>query len=208
MASGEHSDGRRGYIARLRAEIDLLDQAVVDAVLRTPTPTLDPVIRRLSRASDYKGLWFATSAVVAAVDGRRGRRAAVQCLATVGATSVVADLVAKLVFPRSRPDSASVPRDRTARRPTSSSFPSGHTACAIAFATAFRRQYPILGLPVSALATAVGYSRIHTGVHYPSDVIAGALVGAGVASLTAPLFDLADRRGRPSPRIPLRPPAR
>jgi undecaprenyl-diphosphatase len=187
----EPRDGQRWAGGRLRAEVDTLDQAVAEAVLRTPTPSLDPIFRRLSRASDYKALWIATSAAVALFDGQRGRRAAVRCLATVGATSVLADLIAKLVFPRPRPDATSLPPERAARRPTSSSFPSGHAASAFAFATAFTQVYPLLGLPVSALAAAVSYARIHTGVHYPSDVVAGALMGAGVASLTGPLFDRA-----------------
>jgi undecaprenyl-diphosphatase len=186
----------RGTVIRLRAEVDALDQAMSSAVLRTPTPVLDPVIRHLSRASDYKALWFATSAAVAMFDGRRGRRAAVRCLAAIGATSVLVDLVGKLAFPRERPDADPVAADRIARRPTSSSFPSGHAATASAFATAFRQEYPLLGLPVSALAAVVSYGRVHTGVHYPSDVIVGALVGSGAASLTGPLVERAGRPGQ------------
>ncbi len=175
--------------------MDALDQAMSSAVLQTSTPMLDPVIRRLCRASDYKALWIAMSAAVAVFDGWRGRRAAVQCMAAIGATSLVVDLVGKLAFPRERPDAVPVPPNRIGRRPTSSSFPSGHAATASAFATAFRREYPLFGLPVSALAAVVGYGRVHTGVHYPSDVIAGALVGSGVASLTGPLVNRAGRCG-------------
>ena len=181
---------------RLQAEVDALDRAVAEAVLRTPTPTLDPIIRGLARASDYKGLWLATSAVAAVVDGQRGRRVAVRCLATVGVASVVADLVAKRTFQRQRPEETSVSQDRAARRPTSSSFPSSHTASAVAFATVFAREYPILGMPVNALAAAVGYSRVHTGVHYASDVVAGAVIGSSTASLTGALFDRVDRVDR------------
>jgi membrane-associated phospholipid phosphatase len=190
-------DGLRDKARRLRLEVDALDHAMAEAVLKTPTPTLDPIVRRLSRASDYKGLWLATSAIVAVFDGRRGRRAAVRCLATVGVTSVATDVVAKLVFSRRRPEAASVPKDRVARRPTSSSFPSGHTASAFAFATAFEREYPLLGLPISALAAAVGYTRVHTGVHYPSDVIAGAVIGSSTASLNGALLDRVGRRHQP-----------
>ena len=193
-------DSLRDKGHRLHAEVDALDRSMAEAVLRTPTPTLDPIIRRLSRASDYKGLWLATSALVAVFDGQRGRQAAVRCLATVGVTSVAADLVAKLAFPRQRPEAALVPEDRVARRPTSSSFPSGHTASAFAFATAFGREYPLLGLPISALAAAVGYTRVHTGVHYPSDVVAGAVIGSSTASLTAALLDRVCRRGQLRPR--------
>jgi membrane-associated phospholipid phosphatase len=66
------------------------------------------------------------------------------------------------------------------------SFPSGHTSNAFVTATSlslnFKKWYVIL--PSFAWATAVGYSRMHMGVHYPSDVFAGAIVGAGSALIT------------------------
>jgi undecaprenyl-diphosphatase len=61
--------------------------------------------------------------------------------------------------------------------PTSTSFPSGHAASAFAFATAAGQRVPALWIPLRALALLIGYSRIHTGVHYPGDVVAGAVVG-------------------------------
>jgi membrane-associated phospholipid phosphatase len=68
----------------------------------------------------------------------------------------------------------------------SNSFPSGHTSNAFATATAFTFAYPkwYVALPSFAWASAVGYSRMHLGVHYPSDVAVGALVGAGSAWLS------------------------
>ena len=69
--------------------------------------------------------------------------------------------------------------------PTSSSFPSGHTASAFAFATAVTADVPILAVPLFGLATAVGYSRVHTGVHYPADVMAGAILGVAVGSIAS-----------------------
>ena len=63
--------GRFGHRRRrLGAEVEALDRAIAEAVVTTPTPLLDPVVRRLARASDYKGLWLATS-VVMAVSGAR-----------------------------------------------------------------------------------------------------------------------------------------
>lgn len=69
---------------------------------------------------------------------------------------------------------------------SSYAFPSGHTSNAFASATslslAFPRWYVIA--PSMLWATSVGYSRMHIGVHYPSDVFAGAVIGAGCAYLT------------------------
>ena len=67
--------------------------------------------------------------------------------------------------------------------PTSSSFPSGHTASAFSFATAMTSDTPWLALPLFGVASLVGYSRVHAGVHYPSDVIAGCVLGLSVGTL-------------------------
>jgi undecaprenyl-diphosphatase len=67
--------------------------------------------------------------------------------------------------------------------PTSTSFPSGHSASAFAFATAVGSEVPALAVPLRALAAAVAYSRVHTGVHYPGDVVVGSLVGTTIGEV-------------------------
>ena len=69
--------------------------------------------------------------------------------------------------------------------PASRSFPSGHTAAAVAFAGGVGSVLPAAGVPLHVLAALVAYSRVHTGVHYPGDVLAGALLGAMIADVTA-----------------------
>ena len=66
------------------------------------------------------------------------------------------------------------------------SFPSGHTSTAFATATSLSMAYPkwYVIAPSFVWASAVGYSRMHLGVHYPTDVFAGALVGSGSAYIT------------------------
>jgi membrane-associated phospholipid phosphatase len=83
-----------------------------------------------------------------------------------------------------------IQRDRPAADPVliekSYSFPSGHTSSAFALATTLSLQYPkwYVIVPSYVYATLVGYSRIHLGVHYPSDVLGGMITGAGSAVLT------------------------
>ncbi|HZN16251.1 MAG TPA: phosphatase PAP2 family protein [Acidimicrobiales bacterium] len=178
------------------AEVNSLDLAVYAAIAATPTPTLDGVFRRLSQAADNSKLWIASAAVLATVGGPGGRRAAVNGLASVAVTSAVVNLVLKPLGRRHRPDRAihHVPISRQVTMPRTTSFPSGHAASASAFATGVASAAPEAGIPVSTAATLVAYSRVHTGVHYPLDVIAGSLTGEALALLT--VAALARRRRR------------
>jgi len=167
----------------LAEESDSLDQAMYDAVANTPTPTLDVPITWIANASNYSTFSIVIAGILATSRGPRGRHAAVRGLVAVGATSLVADLIVKPLFARRRPTRRKEAAGRGARMPGSSSFPSGHTASAFAFAAAVSPDFPQLALPLYALATVVGYSRVHTGVHFPSDVMGGAVVGMAVGTV-------------------------
>jgi membrane-associated phospholipid phosphatase len=179
----------------LRAQVDGLDRAVFRAIAAAPTPALDRGFTRLSRAANHSVLWMAVAAGLAC-GGPRGRRAAVDGLAAVAATSTVVNLVAKRLGGRRRPDrdDNDVPLARQVEMPESTSFPSGHSASAFAFATAVATGLPGAGGPIQALASLVAYSRVHTGVHYPGDVLAGSVIG----SVIGPLTTHAIRRWRPT----------
>ena len=167
---------------RAVAEVDALDRAVYDVVAETPTPALDGPIARLSNAANFSALWLVIAAGMALVGGAPGRRAAVRGLCAVGITSAVANLGMKKIFRRARPSRSVRGEDDAVQMPGSTSFPSGHSASAFAFTLAAAREVPALALPLVPLAAAVGYSRIHTGVHYPGDVLAGALLGSVIGT--------------------------
>jgi membrane-associated phospholipid phosphatase len=162
-----------------------VDRAVYDAITHTSTPSLDRGMSELTQAADYSRLWLGCAAILAATRGARGRRAAVTGLASIGVASAVANLVAKPLGQRGRPDTTEVPDARRAPMPTSRSFPSGHSASAFAFATGVGAVLPRDAIPIRALATVVAYSRVHTGVHYPGDALAGAFLGTTLAQITA-----------------------
>jgi membrane-associated phospholipid phosphatase len=73
--------------------------------------------------------------------------------------------------------------------PSSTSFPSGHSAAAFAFATGVGHVLPPAAIPLQALAALIAYSRVHTGVHYPGDVVVGAVTGTALAQLTTHALD-------------------
>lgn len=172
-------------------DAERVDLALYAAIARTPTPTLDRAMLRLSRAADYSKISLGSAGLLAAAGGRSGRRAAGMGLASVGAAAALFNLVVKPLSRRSRPDriAEKVPIARHVRMPASTSFPSGHTATAFAFATGVGRVLPHAAVPLHAVAAMIGYSRVHTGVHYPGDVVAGAVSGTVVAELVTHAID-------------------
>jgi membrane-associated phospholipid phosphatase len=191
-------------------DAERVDHAIYAAVAATDTPTLDRAMQRLSRAADHSKLSLSAAAMLALTQGRRGRRAAAAGLASVVVTSAVVNLGVKPLGRRRRPDPVArgvpaglgrrrrpdpvareVPAARQVRVPRSTSFPSGHSASAFAFATGVGRVLPREAVALRGLAALVAYSRVHTGVHYPGDVLAGSLMGSALAQLTT---DALERR--------------
>ena len=177
-------------------ELNRLDVAVYAAIAATPTPAMDVVLRRLSRAANYSRLWLGCAALLAAFGGRRGRDAAENGLASIALASAIANLVLKPLGNRRRPDrdTHDVPVTRQVAMPRSTSWPSGHAASAFAFATGVGAAWPPAGVPLSVVASLVAYSRVHTGVHYPSDSIAGTV--SGIASAPVAVASLERLRGQ------------
>ena len=117
-------------------------------------------------------LWFAIAAVLALRPDLRRTAAegAVAALLAAGGVQVVNHLV-----DRPRP---TVPA-AGARRPASPSFPSSHTAVGVAFTTAVARRSPRLGAVLAPLAATLAYGRIRLRLHWPTDVLTGAVLGLG-----------------------------
>jgi membrane-associated phospholipid phosphatase len=186
--------------SRWRSELETLDLAVYAAVAASPTPRLDRGFTALSRAADHSKLWIGAAGILARTGGRRGRRAALTGLASTAVASAVVNLALKPLGARRRPDRVlhRVPIDRHVAMPRSTSFPSGHSASAFAFAAGVAHAFPAAGLPLHGAATLVAYSRVHTGVHYPIDAIVGSVVGSALTPLTTATLDHWEaRRSRP-----------
>jgi undecaprenyl-diphosphatase len=145
-------------------------------------------------AANYSRLWLGVAAGLVLTGRADARRAAVRGLVSLAVASATANVLAKGLSGRARPAVAQVPVVRRLRRaPLTTSFPSGHAASAAAFATGASLEMPALAVAVGGLAAAVAGSRIVTGAHYPSDVVAGAALGVGAATLTLRWW----RRGAP-----------
>ncbi len=163
------------------------DRAAYRSVATLSTPALDVPLRRLSNFANFSKPWFLVAGGLAAVGGPRGRRAALTGIAAIGAASLVVNQPMKMSGARRRPnrEHLGVPEHRWVPMPSSASFPSGHSASALAFAVAVGDVLPSLRRPLRAAALLVAFSRVYTGVHYPGDVLAGATVGALLGRLTS-----------------------
>ena len=193
--------GARDRLRTVAGRLAAVDEAGYAAVAAAAVPALDGPLRRLSGAASYSRIWLAIAAGLALADGRSGRRAAIRGTLALGGCSALVNLGLKPVAARRRPDRdrAQVPGRRQVAMPASASFPSGHSASGFAFAAALGRDRPRLAAAVRALAVAVAYSRVHTGVHYPGDALAGALIGAAAGRAVARLTDRHAVRGRGDP---------
>ena len=153
-----------------------LDSAVLDLVRsRDPDAAPTRAVAAFSKLGEHGAIWFAIAGVGAAVDAD-GRPGYVKAIKTVGA-AFVANQVVKQTVRRKRP----APAEQHVETPTQLSYPSTHAATCFAGARALEGLLP--AGPVYALATGLALSRLHLGVHYPSDTVAGAVLGTAVAEL-------------------------
>ncbi|MGH3933821.1 MAG: phosphatase PAP2 family protein [Pseudonocardiaceae bacterium] len=187
---------------RLLDDVHEVNHAVAAWIARQPPSPLDAVFKGAATAANHSALWFVIAAALAAKKGAT-RRAALRGLLAIAATSGTTHAVVKPVLPRRRP-----PAGDRAFAASSSSFPSGHTASAAAFTTAVAMEYPKAGLALAPLAAAVACARIRVGAHWASDVVAGAVIGSGIALSTRrwwPVRMTDEARARPHDDAPVLP---
>lgn len=142
------------------------------------------VLSAVEECAESSKLWCCAAVVMAACGGRRGRLAAAAGLTALAVAQLAANGVCKQLADRPRPPKELIPHDEVEDRPDSSSFPSGHTAAAVAFTAAVAPTVPAAGALCAVPAALIAVERVQSGAHYPSDVVAGAVIGLGNAWLT------------------------
>lgn len=164
-----------------------LDRRAERWIVTHRVAALDDVFVGLSRAGSFGLVWIVLGAIVAVAL----RRPSVLLLVLVA--DVTADLAAtglKHAVGRPRPDDA-----YWLTSASGFSFPSGHAATSFACALVLAAAVPRLAPAFLALALAVSFSRLYVGVHYPLDVLGGAVLGLAVATALL-LLERARRRSR------------
>jgi undecaprenyl-diphosphatase len=165
------------------AALGALDQALLRQLrTRGHAPALERPMRALGLAGEYGAIWMAIGAAAAAADGERRSRWLAGSL--VAPAAIVVNFAVKKSVGRQRPVITEHPP--LARAPCKLSFPSAHATSSAAAATAMARISPPAGVPLAVLAAAICVGRPYLGMHYPSDVAAGAALGIALGKL-APL---------------------
>lgn len=147
-------------------------------------PVMDELMTAVSVLGNAGLLWIGLGLVFLALGIRREacREMGLSLLLCIGASAVACNLVLKPLVNRMRPYEL-LGYDILVAPLKDASFPSGHTAACFAAATAIYAKNRFWGRIAYAFGALMGFSRLYLGVHFPTDVLAGALVGTGMAAL-------------------------
>ncbi|MFH9552009.1 phosphatase PAP2 family protein [Streptomyces sp. NPDC017435] len=168
---------------RLLAEIRETDRHLAQRLAASAPPALHRALSAVEETAEGTKLWCGAAVVMAWLGGWRGRKAAAAGMTAVTVAQLVSNGVCKQLADRPRPPKEWFPHDEAEDRPDSSSFPSGHTAAAVAFTAAVAPAWPLAGALCTVPAAMVAVERVQSGAHYPSDVAAGAAIGLASAWL-------------------------
>ena len=159
---------------------------------------LDAVMVPVSRICDHGEVWILLAAILLAIPKTRKLGTCMAC--GLALDLLFCNLALKPLIGRVRPFAVNPTVSLLIPPPMDASFPSGHTAASFASVAALKTANNRLWKPALALAVVIALSRLYLGVHYPTDVLAGALIGTLLGVAAARL--IGRLRGRFLDRLP------
>ena len=148
---------------------------------------LDVVLPAVSWTANHGELWIILAAVLLLIRNQRKYGASVACSLVLDLVSC--NLLLKPLIGRIRPFAVNTAVELLVKAPLDASFPSGHTAASFAAVFALKTAGSPLWKPALAAAVVIAFSRLYLYVHWPSDVLAGALLGAAVGWAGAKIME-------------------
>ena len=151
---------------------------------------LDAVLPAISRTANHGELWIILAVILLLIRGQRKYGASVACGLILDLVSC--NIILQPLIGRIRPFAVNGLLELLIAAPTDASFPSGHTAASFAAVFALKTAGSPLWKPALAVALVIAFSRLYLYVHWPSDVLGGALLGAAVGWAGAKIVEIAD----------------
>jgi len=171
------------FSVRAQTGVDKFDLRVLQKIEDSRSESQTRILKGISDANNYVNIAVPAGLLIGGIiDKNKDMRQNSLYVASSTASTAILNFALKKIFKRPRPFLVHVSLTPLTR-PSQYSFPSGHTSSSFSTATALTMAYPkwYVAAPSFLWAGTVGYSRMYLGVHNPSDVVAGAVLGAGTA---------------------------
>lgn len=153
-----------------------------------------PFFTFLTRIGDAGAVWIILSVIL--MVPKKTRQVGIMALIALIGSFIINNVILKNLIARTRPYDVVSGVKLLIERQSDFSFPSGHTGSSFAVAVVLYKELPKkYGVPALMLATLIGLSRIYLGVHYPSDVMCGALFGSLIAIFACGTFHILKENG-------------
>ena len=163
-----------------------IDKKVINYVTDWQKPLLSKVFLPFTKLGSLGIIWLLIS--IPMLINESMRKTGIKVVISVAITGFLGEVFIKNIAKRKRPSKYIETQDMLIRKPVTYSFPSGHTSSSVACAWVISSSYPGAIIPVSVLAFLVSFSRLYFKVHYPTDILAGALLGVICAAFIINYF--------------------